>query len=131
VTIPSSDETPSETPYAVIAQNKKLGLHTLCLLDIKTDEKRFLSIRDGLKALLKVEVKRKEKVVTMETLVVGISKAGSNDPTVRAGFIRDVLDCNFGDPPHSLIFPGELHFMESEALIVLAGGPKELRMVAK
>jgi len=37
VTVPFPEETPSETPYNVIAQNKKLELHTLCLLDIKTE----------------------------------------------------------------------------------------------
>ncbi len=34
VTIPFPENT-SETPYNVIAQNKKHGLHTLCLLDLK------------------------------------------------------------------------------------------------
>jgi len=131
VTIPFPDETPSETPYAVIAENKRLGLHTLCFLDIKADEKRFLSIREGLDALLKVEVKRKEKAVTMDTLVVGIARAGSNDPAVKAGYLKDVLDYDFGGLPYSLVFPGQLHFMEAEALIVLAGAPEMLRTVAE
>jgi diphthine synthase len=38
VTIPFSGEILPETPYNVIEQNKKLGLHTLCLLDIKAEE---------------------------------------------------------------------------------------------
>ena len=36
VTVPFPENI-SETPYNVIAQNKKLGLHTLCLLDLKVD----------------------------------------------------------------------------------------------
>ena len=131
VTIPFPDETPSETPYAIIAQNKRLGLHTLCFLDIKADGKRFLSIPEGLNALLKVEVKRKENAVMMDTLVVGIARAGSNDPAVKADHVKDVLNYDFGDPPYSLIFPGQLHFMEAEALIVLAGAPEKLRTVAE
>jgi diphthine synthase len=131
VTIPFPEETPSETPYSVIAQNRKLGLHTLCLLDIKTEERRFLSIRDALKELLRVEEKRKKMVVTEGTLVVGVARAGSSHPTVRAGLVSGILDCDFGEPPHSLIFPGKLHFMEAEALTVLAGAPEELRKVAK
>jgi diphthine synthase len=131
VTVPFPDETSSETPYAIIAQNKKFGLHTLCFLDIKADEKRFLSIPEGLNALLKVEVKRKERAVTMDTLVVGIARAGSNDPAVKAGYLKEVLNYDFGGPPHSLIFPGQLHFMEAEALIVLAGAPEKLRTVAE
>ena len=127
VTMPFPSETPSETPYEVIAQNKRFGLHTLCLLDIKVDENRYMKIHEGLEALLKIEEKRRERIVTMDTLVVGIARAGSSNPTVKAGFLKDLLSYDFGEPPHSIIFPGKLHFMEAEALIVLAGAPKNLR----
>lgn len=126
VTIPLSSENPSETPYEVIAQNKRLGLHTLCLLDVKVEENRYMEIHEGLESLLKIEEKRKEKIVTMDKLVVGIARAGSNNPTVKAGFLKDLLNYDFGHPPHSIIFPGKLHFMEAEALIVLAGASDSL-----
>jgi len=74
VTIPFSNETPSETPYDVIAQNRTLGLHTLCLLDIKADENRYMKIHEGLESLLKIEEKRREKIVTMDMLAVGIAR---------------------------------------------------------
>ena len=32
----------------------------------------------------------------------------------------------FGDPLHLLIVPGELHYIESDALRELAGAPEEL-----
>jgi diphthine synthase len=131
VTIPFPDETFSETPYDVIAQNKKLGLHTLCLLDIKAEEKRYLSIRESLDLLLKIEEKRKKGIVTTNTLVVGIARAGSNNPMVKADSVKKLLDYDFGEPPYSIIFPGKLHFMEAEALIVLAGGPETLRKDVK
>lgn len=127
VTIPLPSEHPSETPYEVIAQNKKRGLHTLCLLDVKVEENRYVEIHEGLESLLKIEEKRKEKIVTMNTFVVGIARAGSNNPTVKAGFLKDLLGYDFGDPPHSIICLGKLHFMEAEALIVLAGAPDSLR----
>ena len=131
VTIPFPDETPYETPYSVISQNKKLGLHTLCLLDINVENRRFLNVRDALSGLLRVEGERKQMAVAEETLVVGVARAGSSDPTVRAGLIRDMLSYDFGGPPYSLIFPGELHFMEAEALTVLAGAPEGLGTVSK
>ena len=127
VTIPFADETFSETPYNVIAQNQKLGLHTLCLLDIKAEEKRYLSIRESLDLLLKTEEKRKKGIVTMNTLVVGIARAGSVNPTVKADFLKNLLSYDFGEPPYSIIFPGKLHFMEAEALVFLAGAPEKLR----
>lgn len=131
VTIPFPNETSTETPYMVIAQNRRLGLHTLCLLDIKAEEKRYLSVQKGLQALLKVEEAKRKNAVTFETIAVGVARAGSKNPVVKADSIRELLSYDFGGPPYTLIFPGKLHFMEAEALIVLAGAPKELRKVAK
>ncbi len=130
VTIPFPENF-SETPYNVIAQNKKLGLHTLCLLDLKMDEKRLLSINEALTLLLEIEQKRKEGVVTPRTIAVGVARAGSRNPTLKAGYIKALLNHDFGDPPQSLIFPGELHFMEAEALVTLAGAPETLRRATK
>ncbi len=131
VTIPFPDETPSETPYSVIAQNKKLGLHTLCLLDIRTEEKRFLNIREGLEALSKVEKSKKEGIVTEDAVAVGVARAGSASPTVKAGFVDELVGFDFGGPPQSLVFVGSLHFMEAEALITLAGAPEKVRRLAE
>lgn len=128
VTIPFPDETPSDTPYTVIVQNKSLGLHTLCLLDIKTEQQRYLTIQMSLNALLQTARHKKKKELTVNTLAVGIARAGSNDPTVKAGLLKDILEYDFGLPPYSLIFPGKLHFTEAEALVVLAGAPEKLRM---
>ncbi len=80
VTIPFPDESSSETPYEVIAQNKELGLHTLCLLDIEMSGNRYLSIGDGLKELSKTEAKRKDNVVTMDTLAVGVAESWKQQP---------------------------------------------------
>ncbi|MEM2971456.1 MAG: diphthine synthase [Candidatus Bathyarchaeia archaeon] len=127
VTIPFPDVVVSETPYDVIAQNRRLGLHTLCLLDIKHEEKRYLTVSEGLELLLEVEGKRREKVTTLGTVAVGVARAGSENPTVKADFVKELLNHNFGGPPHSLIFPGKLHFMEAEALISLADAPEKVR----
>lgn len=131
VTIPFPDDSSSQTPYEVISQNKKLGLHTLCLLDIDVSGNRYLSIGDGLRELSKMETQRKDKVVTLDTLAVGVARAGSSNPTVKAGSVRKIISYDFGQPPHSLVFPGKLHFMEAEALIVLAGAPQTVRRLAE
>jgi diphthine synthase len=130
VTIPFPENF-SETPYNVIAQNKKLGLHTLCLLDLKVDEKRFLSINKALTLLLGIEQKRKKGIVTPSTVAVGVARAGSNAPILKADYIKELLKYDFGGPPQSLIFLGDLHFMETDALVTLAGAPQTLRRLAK
>ncbi len=130
VTVPFRENF-SETPYNVISQNKKLGLHTLCLLDLKVDEQRFLTIRQGLEYLLEIEGSRKENIVTPETLAVGVARVGSDNPSQKADFIRRLLLYDFGGPPQSMIILGKLHFMEAEALINFAHAPKELRGLAE
>ena len=130
VTIPFPENS-SETPYNIIAQNKKLGLHTLCLLDINAEEKRFLSINEALALLLQIEQKRRQNLVTPDTVAVGVARAGSSAPTLKAGFVEELVKFDFGDPPQSLIFPGDMHFMEAEALVSLAGAPAQLRRFAK
>lgn len=128
VTIPFPEEGfTSETPYRVIMENRKRGLHTLCFLDIKAEEERYMTISDGLEALLATEEQKRKQVITPDTLVIGIARAGSKEPTVKAGYVEEVMKKNFGAPPHTLVFPGKLHFMEAEALITLAEAPEQIR----
>ena len=121
----------SETPYKVIVENRKKGLHTLCFLDIKSEEERYMTVKEGLEALLEVEKRMRKGVITQETLVVGFARAGSKKPRVKAGYVREIVNCEFGAPPHTLVFPGKLHFMEAEALVVLAGAPQEIRQMVE
>lgn len=130
VTVPFSENS-SETPYNVIAQNRTLGLHTLCLLDLKADEDRFLSVNEGIEQLLRMEEKKRKGMFTPETLVVGVARVGSLNATVKADFAARLVSYDFGGPPQSLIVPGELHFMEVEALIRFAGAPTQLRGVRR
>lgn len=127
VTIPFPEETKPVTPYNVIGQNRRFGLHTLCLLDIRAEEKRYLNIREALGALLKIEKEQRKGIVTLDTFAVGIARAGSGAPTVKASTVNELLSYDFGEPPYSLIFPGKLHFMEAEALIAFAGAPQKIR----
>lgn len=127
VTVPFPADNPSDTPYEVVLQNKRLGLHTLCLLDVKAEEKRFLSINEALKTLMETETAKRKGAVTGDSLVVGVARAGSDAPAVKAGYARDVINLDFGGPPQCIVFPGRLHFMEADALIFLAGAPEAVR----
>jgi diphthine synthase len=125
VTVPFVEEGfVSETPYNVIRENKKMGLHTMCYLDIKAEKQKYLTVNEQI--LLELEKQKKEQVVTSRTLVVGVARAGSYEPIVKAGYIEEVINHDFGTPPHTLIFPDKLHFMEAEALITLADAPQEI-----
>lgn len=128
VTIPFTDTSPaSETPYKVIEENKKTGLHTLCFLDIRIEEKRYMTVKDALQTLFAVEKRKRQGAVKANTIAIGIARAGSENPTVKADFAGELLNFDFGKPPHSLVFPGRLHFMEAEALITLANAPVRVK----
>jgi diphthine synthase len=114
------------SPYGVILDNKNMGLHTLILLDIQADKDMYMTANDGLKLLLKMEEKIGEQLFDKESIVCVVARAGSPKPIVEANSIKELLKRDFGDPLHSLIVPGALHFMEIEALKVLAGLPQIL-----
>ena len=105
-----------ETPYDVTKENRKNGLHTLILLDLKPDEKKFMTINQAIKYLLSIEDKRKEKVFFKELFCIGCARLGSLKPCIKAGNSEELLKENFGKPVHCLIVPGKLHFAEEEAL---------------
>ena len=104
------------TPYDVLKNNLSLGLHTLFLLDINPDEEKFLSVNNAIRYLLKVELKKNEKVFYEKTLCVGCARIGSESQIIKAGTAKDLLKFDFGKPVNCLIVPGKLHFVEEEAL---------------
>lgn len=130
VTIPFPENF-SETPYNVIAQNKQHGLHTLCLLDLKQADNQYLTIPQAVQLLHQVELKKKQSLINPDTVAVGIARAGSDNPVLKADFIENLATFDFGEPPFSLILPGDLHFMEIDALLTFAAAPAKFRTLAK
>jgi len=114
------------SPYDAIKDNLSLGLHTLVLLDIQAHNNRFMTVGEALDYLSRVEAERGEGVFGVDTIVVGIAQAGSDSPRVVGGTVSELSDYDFGDPLHCLIVPGNLHFVEAEALMALAGVSREL-----
>ena len=132
VTIPFPEKgVTAETANTVILENAGRGLHTLCFLDVKAEKKQYMTVKDGLNALLAVRETRTVNVAASNALVVGIARAGAPDSCLRAGYVKDLLNFDFGFPPHIIVFPGKLHFMEVEALVTLANAPNEVLEMAK
>jgi len=105
-----------ETPYSALKDNLSLGLHTLFLLDLNPEEAKFLSVNSAIRHLLKAELKKAQKVFSEKTFCIGCARIGSEDQIIKYGSAKDLLKSNFGRPPHCLIVPGKLHFMEETAL---------------
>jgi diphthine synthase len=109
----------SETPYDTVKMNKANNLHTLLFLDIDR-EKGYMTMNEGIRWLLEVESRRKEGVAA-GSLCIGIARAGSPCPCVKAGKIEALQSFDFGGPLHIMVVPAELHFLEEEALQAFAG----------
>ncbi len=112
--------------YDVIKENRERGLHTLLFLDIKAEQNRYMTANEAMEILLQVEDMKKEGIFTPETLVVVLARAGSLNPTIRAGYVKDMIHEDFGRQPHVLIVPGRLHVVEAEYLVEFAGAPEEI-----
>jgi len=115
------------SPYNVIRNNKKIGLHTLVLLDIQADKEKYMTAGEGINLLLKMEKILNKKLFNKESIVCVVARAGSDKPIVRAGAIKDLLKIDFGPTLHSIVIPGKLHFIEIDALIILAQLPAQQR----
>lgn len=126
-TIPRPEENYfPHSPYQVINENKKMGLHTLVLLDIQAHRDYYMTANEGLEYLMRVEAELKDGLISEDTLAVVVARAGSDDPLVRADRIAALMDEDFGGPLHCIIIPGDLHFLEAEGLVILGGAPESI-----
>jgi len=108
------------SPYDVIKKNRHIGLHTLVLLDIQQEKNRYMTATEGIDILLEMEEIRNEKIMSEDDQICVIARAGSKNPLVKSGKMVELKNMDFGPPLHTIVVPGELHFMEKEALSILS-----------
>ncbi|KAG9290906.1 hypothetical protein G9A89_011056 [Geosiphon pyriformis] len=134
--------------YDRIKENRGLGLHTLCLLDIKVKEQsvenlargrkiyeppRYMTINQAIKQLLEIEEKRKENTYNKHTLAIGIARLGSTvEQKIKAGTLDQLSNEDFGAPLHSLVIVGRrIHILEVDYLRHYAVGREEFDLIVK
>ncbi|XP_023547198.1 probable diphthine methyl ester synthase [Cucurbita pepo subsp. pepo] len=142
VSIPFFTETwkPSSF-YEKIQKNRGLGLHTLCLLDIRVKEPsleslcrgrkeyeppRFMSINTAIEQLLEVEQMEGQSVYNDDTLCVGFARLGSESQMIVAGTMKQLRSIDFGSPLHCLVIVGKTHPVEEEMLDFYKSGTENL-----
>ncbi|MCH2406511.1 MAG: diphthine synthase [Candidatus Nitrosopelagicus sp.] len=107
------------TPYRIIFKNLIEGIHSVILLEYNQDENFFLDPKDAILSLLDAEKEQKRNVVNENTFAVVVSRIGLKTQKITSGKFTNLLKTNFGEPPHSIIITGKLHFTESDAISVL------------
>lgn len=100
--------------YDNICNNYRNGLHTLCLLDIKTDEGRFMSVNEAIEQILYAEEQSKTGLIDLETKIFAVCRFATEEELVKYDTIRNLQKMEFGRPLHSLIIPAKLSFIEEE-----------------
>jgi len=116
-TVPFPYTTISEVPYDTVMMNLNNNLHTLLFMDIQDE---CMTINQAIRLLLHVEHKKgRDKLAN--SLAVGVARAGSETPVVKANSMRKLKDYDFGAPLHVLVVPASIHFIEEEALHKFAG----------
>ncbi|BBG23865.1 diphthine synthase [Sulfuracidifex tepidarius] len=101
-------------PYSVIKSNRSLDIHTILYLDIR--EGKFMTPNEAVSLLLQMEDMRKENVIKEDDVIVVGSRLGCEDEAVVSLSLSEAKKYDFGKPPHILIFPSNLHYMEADAL---------------
>jgi len=138
------DEWKPESFYDRIVSNRKNGLHTLCLLDIKVKERsvenimkkrnifeppRFMSTQQASQQLLEIIARRKQEgegasngseVFDETAECVAMARIGCDDQKMVFGDLGQVMaHTDMGKPLHSLIIAGNIEDYEREALMPL------------
>jgi diphthine synthase len=103
------------TPFDVVEKNLAQNLHTIVYLDIQNE--RYMTVPEAVSLLEQMAAQKGAAI----PLYVGIARAGSDNPVVRAGTGPVLAAAEFGLPLHILIVPAELHDMEREYLEMFAG----------
>ena len=111
------------TPYYTVYRNVVEGSHTVLLLEYSQERGGFfLDPGDALGGLLEAERGQARNVIGPSTYAIVASRIGLAGQAIVAGRVSSLraMAGGFGDPPHTVIVPGSLHFTESDALRALA-----------
>lgn len=113
--------------YDKIKQNADIGLHTLCLLDIKVKEQsvenmcrgrkiyeppRFMTVNQCIEQLLEAEETRKQGICAPNVPCIGVARIGQPSQLIVSGTMEELLNVDFGAPLHSFIICGKMHELE-------------------
>lgn len=107
-TIPYARQT--ESVKDALEGNRKLGLHTLLLLDLDAPNRRYMSVKEALEILLE------KKIISGKEKLIAAHISGSSQ--IFYGIPEELAKKKI-DAPSVLIVPGKLHFMEKDFLEML------------
>ena len=108
--------------YNSVSTNLQLKCHTLILTEYRSNEDNtifFLDPRQVILRLLEAEKDLRYNIITFDSFIIVASRIGTKDQNILSGKVSSLLEIEYGQGPHSLIFPGKLHFIEEEGIMKL------------
>lgn len=98
--------------FNLILENLKIKAHTLCLLDIKVLENRFMSVKEACKILEEID---SEKILKEKTCLF-LSKMGHEEEKVITFRFKEYEKLKDYEKPQSLIICGDLSEFEKVSI---------------
>jgi len=109
-TIPFSGK--FENVKNILKENKKIGGHTLLLLDLDAEAGLYMSAADAVKILLK------EKILKPADKIIAAGNLGSENSEIVFSSAKTLIERKIPTPA-VLVIPGKLHFREMDFLETL------------
>lgn len=117
------------SPYENIMKNQSIGLHTICLFDIKTAEPtkediltgnkkpqkpRFMNVKEAIDYIETADKKTGNNVLKKDKKIIIISNAGLPNEKITYDTPQKIKQIDCGEPLYTMIIPGNISHYEKE-----------------
>jgi len=108
--------------YDAIRENLERGLHTLVLLDVKSEKGMYMSVPEAAELLLSLEDEIGGGLLQKDTNVIAVCRLGRDDQVIRYAQLQVLAHDRTLDKktPAAVIIPGKMHFMEEDFLKIVS-----------
>ena len=108
--------------YSTVFSNLNLNCHTIILTEYRQGDDGtvfFLKPNNVMSRLLDVEKDIMYGFVSEDSFLIVLSRIGTEEQKIFSGKIKSLLELDYGNGPHAIIFPSKFHFTEEDAILNL------------
>jgi diphthine synthase len=108
--------------YSTVFSNLNLNCHTIILTEYRQCDDGtlfFLKPNNVMSRLLDVEKDIMYGFVSEDSFLIVLSRIGTDEQKILSGKIKSLLELDYGNGPHAIIFPSRFHFTEEDAILNL------------
>lgn len=108
--------------YSTVFSNLNLNCHTIILTEYRQGDDGtvfFLKPNNIMSRLLDVEKDIMYGFVSEDSFLIVLSRIGTDEQKIFSGKIKSLLELDYGNGPHTIIFPSKFHFTEEDAILNL------------